>query len=298
MQRITKLVERERLHVVLHIRPRHARVRTREHPQLRWRHAHRPAAVERVLHADQRLAPPVGGARVERRHAMYLHHAAQLQMVLQVLAHTGQRLTHVDAQRLQSLRLTDARQLQQLRRVDRPSREDHLFTRGHRVVLPCPAIRHARTALAVKRERAHLRTGHDGQIGPLRCRTQKTLGRVPTDAVFLVDLEVADTEVVPTVEVARARDAGLHGGFDEGLQHLPLQALRFDAPFAAGAVPFVGTAVVVLAGLEERQHGIPLPRRIAGGGSPAVVVLALAAHVDHAVDRRAAAQYAAARVAE
>ena len=259
VQRIAELVERKRLHVILHIGPRHVRVRAREHAQLRRRHAHRPALVERVLHADERLAPPVRGARVERGHAVHLDHAAQLQVVLQVFSDTRQRLAHRNAERLQTFRLTNAGQLQQLRRVDRAGRQDHLFARGHGVVLPGPAIRHASAALAVKRQRPDLRTRHDGQVRPLRCRAQKALGRVPADAAFLVDLEVADAKVVAAVEVARARDARLHGRLDEGLQHLPVQALRLDAPFAVGAVPFVGTAVVVFAGLEERQHRIPFP---------------------------------------
>ncbi len=75
-----------------------------------------------------------------------------------------------------------------------------------------------------------------------------------------------------------------------------MQPLRLHPPFAAGAVPGVGTAVVMLRGLEERQHRVPPPRIVTGQRRPAVVVLALAAHVDHPVDRRAAAQHAAARI--
>ena len=54
--------------------------------------------------------------------------------------------------------------------------------------------------------------------------------------------------------------------------------------------------VVVLVRTEPRQHLVPRPAGIAQG-SPAVVVGALTAHVDHAVDRGAAAQHAPARIA-
>jgi hypothetical protein len=115
-------------------------------------------------------------------------------------------------------------------------------------------------------------------------------------AAALVDLEVVDAEIVPGVEVLGARDARLLAGRDERLENVPAQAVRLHPPFAAGAVEFGRAAVMVFAALEQRQHGIPAPAGVADGRRPAVVILALAAHVDHAVDRRAAAEHAPARI--
>ncbi|MNV79421.1 hypothetical protein D3C71_1729740 [compost metagenome] len=59
----------------------------------------------------------------------------------------------------------------------------------------------------------------------------------------------------------------------------------------------IGALVEILALFEERQHVIPAPAGTAHL-SPEVVVAGLAAHVDHAVDRRAAAEQFSAWVAE
>ncbi|MCY1372652.1 hypothetical protein D9M69_598740 [compost metagenome] len=58
-----------------------------------------------------------------------------------------------------------------------------------------------------------------------------------------------------------------------------------------------GAGKVIFTLLEQWQYVSPAPARIAVGG-PAVVIAGLAAHVDHAVDRGAAPQHLAARVAQ
>ncbi len=63
---------------------------------------------------------------------------------------------------------------------------------------------------------------------------------------------------------------------------------------AAGAVVGVLAALVVLRALEVRQHVVVAPA-LAAGGRPAVVVGAVAADVDHRVDRAAAAEHPAPR---
>ena len=76
-----------------------------------------------------------------------------------------------------------------------------------------------------------------------------------------------------------------------------LHPRRLDPPLAAGAVELVGAPPVVLRALEVGQHVVPGPAGIAEL-APVVVVGRLAAHVDHAVDRRAAAQHLAARIVQ
>ena len=68
--------------------------------------------------------------------------------------------------------------------------------------------------------------------------------------------------------------------------------LRAKADDRLRTVVLTGAGEVVFAGLEQRQHIVPRPARIAFA-RPTIVVACLAAHVDHAVDRRAAAQHLA-----
>ncbi|MNE37513.1 hypothetical protein D3C80_1313670 [compost metagenome] len=76
---------------------------------------------------------------------------------------------------------------------------------------------------------------------------------------------------------------------------MPGQALAFHPPLAARAVQVAIPAEVILHLEEQRPQLFPAPAGVAFGG-PAVVVTGLAAHVDHPVDRRAAAEHLAARV--
>ena len=85
-----------------------ARITARESAELRRRHAHRPAALERIFQPDQRLAPERVRLRVERLHAFDLEHRADLQVVLQVLADPRQRVLHADAVLLKQRRRPDA----------------------------------------------------------------------------------------------------------------------------------------------------------------------------------------------
>jgi len=158
-------------------------------------------------------------------------------------------------------------------------------------------------------------------------RAQEGLGGVPAPSLALVDLEIRHAVVVAPVEILGGRDAGLLSGLRKGIQHIPAQALFLHPPFAARgalAAPSVGAlvrgraaveagpfllicaawsrvlrrveAVVVLVGHEGGQHLLPAPRVVAGQCGPLVVVARLAAHVDHAVDARTAAQHLAARI--
>ena len=88
MQRLTKSVQTQRLHVVFDIGERLLRAAAGESTQLRWRHAHRPTALEHIFHANLGLAPPTIGQRVERLHALHFKDRADLQMVLQISADT------------------------------------------------------------------------------------------------------------------------------------------------------------------------------------------------------------------
>ncbi len=72
---------------------------------------------------------------------------------------------------------------------------------------------------------------------------------------------------------------------------------RLDPQLAADRVRRAGPEEVILVALEQRQHVVPAP---AGEPelAPVIVIGGLAAHVDHGVDGRAAADHLAARVGQ
>ena len=67
----------------------------------------------------------------------------------------------------------------------------------------------------------------------------------PTKTGTLIDLKVAGTFVVPTIEICGGRDARLIGCIAKRVEDLPGQARGLDTPFATGAVEFAFAAVVV-----------------------------------------------------
>src|SRR3546814_18110745 len=76
-------------------------------------------------------------------------------------------------------------------------------------------------------------------------------------------LEIAAALVVAAVEVLGRRDAALGRRCAKGIEDLPRQALRLDAPLAAAAVAFVAALVVVLRALEVGQDLVPAPAGVA-----------------------------------
>jgi len=97
VQRVAERVQAQRLHMELEVGVRPVGRRTRECAQLRRGHAHRSGAPQRVLEPDQPLAPPTAGQGVERLDAAHLVDRADLEVVLQVGAHSGQIGLHRNA---------------------------------------------------------------------------------------------------------------------------------------------------------------------------------------------------------
>ena len=252
-------------------------------------------------------------------------------MVLQVGAHAGTVFDHRNAVLLQQRCRADARKLEQLCGANAAGAQDHLtLGRCGDHLMTAPDL-HAGATLAAVGLLLDLQAGHLGrgphlEIGTaVAGRAQERLGRVPAPTAFLVHFEVAHALVVAAVEVVCGRNAGLLRGLGKGVKHIPAQALLLDPPFAPGlvvaqqgavavsrlaleihqlggntlgAVQCVGAFVIVLMVLEVGQGIVPAPGLVARQLRPLVVVARLAAHVDHAVDARAATQHLAARVAQ
>src|SRR5579864_7977392 len=213
-------------------------------------------------------------------------------MILQVFADTTQIVHDVQAKVLQTRTVTDAGQFEQLWRVDGARTQHDFAARFREVVGAAAAVLDADTATVFEDESLCQRAGDHREIRTLLCGTQKGLRGIPADTALLVDIEVADAGVVAAVEVIGGGDAGLLRGLREGLEDLPLQALFLYAPGAACAMRFAGAPVIVLAAFEDGKDGVPCPRWVVSQARPFVVVFALTAHVDHAVDRRTTAQHA------
>ena len=298
VQRVAELVERQRLHVPLDVRGLPLRVAAGEGAELRRGHRQRAGPEQQVLQSHRRLAEQRVHPPVQRDGVRHLVDAADLQVVVQVLPDAGQVAEHVDAALLQQGAGADARQLQDLRRADGAGGQDHLAPRrqplaGQQLDPGCARA----GAVRFDRDAPHLRVGPHGQVRPLPDRAQERLDAAPAPAAALVHLEVGVAEVVAPVELGDLRNPALLGGVPPGVEDLPAHAPLFDPHLAAGPVAFVGAVLVVLRALEHRQHVVPAPAAVAER-RPVVVVALLPAHVDHRVDRGAAAEDPPAGVAD
>src|SRR5262249_45022021 len=123
-------------------------------------------------------------------------------------------------------------------------------------------------------------------------------------AASLVDMKVGAAGVVAPVELIDRGDAHLGSGGLPGVQDLPAHPRTLNADLAAGAVPLVGATEVVFQLLVDRQRfawtvrAAPKPSLVTDSLRPQGVVAGLAAHVNHRVDRGAAADHPAPRVVD
>src|SRR5581483_8772051 len=111
----------------------------------------------------------------------------------------------------------------------------------------------------------------------------------PADRIPGAGRQVVDVGAVFEAELLRRRD-------DRLARRRPL-AHRRGGEKPAGAVNLGGLALPVLGLLEIGQHVVPAPAAVAELG-PVVEILGLAADVDQPVDRRRAAEHAAARIGD
>ena len=146
--------------------------------------------------------------------------------------------------------------------------------------------------------------GDDRQVRSRHGRAKKRLCRAYPDAAALVHLKIRGAEVVATVEFGDLRNPALLGSVSPSVEDRPIDAPLLYPQFVPAcrfrrrcAVEFVRAVLVVLRAFEDRQHVVPTPAAIAEF-CPVVVVARLSAHVDHRVDRRAAAEHLATGVAD
>jgi hypothetical protein len=94
-------------------------------------------------------------------------------MILQMRAHAGQIVQHLDALFAQMRRRADPRQHQQLRRVDRPAAQHHLAPGLKHAPLPRLLDLEAAGPAPVEQDAPRQRVGQHRQIGAFEHRMRK-----------------------------------------------------------------------------------------------------------------------------
>ena len=220
---------------------------------------------------------------------------ADVRVVLQVLADRQVDARH-DAVRLELGADPDPRQHQDLRGVVGAGGEDDLALGVQLGELVAALDLHADGAPAVEQDPRAQRFGdHREVLARLPQRgAQVGHGGAATHSVALGELVVADAVLLGAIEVVVARVPGLLGGLEEGVHERMPGAPIADGERTPDAVQLAGAALVVLGTQEVGQHRVPSPP-LRAERFPLVVVGTVAAHVDHGVHRRGAAQHLAAR---
>ena len=261
--------------------------------EIRRQHAAPFAAKTRQLAQHAQAAAHGHAHRVDAARAVA---EDEIRMILQVAADAGQVGVHGDALLLEFAARADARQHQQLRRLQRAGREYDFTPRAQRADLATLPHLDADRARAVEQDAQHLRVRLDRQVVAAADVRQQVRARcAPPFAVLLRDLVEADAFLLRAVEIVGERQAGLPRGFQVARMERVAGAQVAHPQRAVAAVPRIVEALVVLAQAEVRQHVVVAPAFVAERG-PAVVVDAMAADIDHRVDRRRTAQHLAARL--
>jgi hypothetical protein len=176
----------------------------------------------------------------------------------------------------------------------------HLAPRMDALDVAAAAHLHAHGAAMLDHHAQRLRVREHREVGA-RHRRMQVGGRgraalaVPRAAMELRDLVEARAFLLDAVEVVVEGHARLHRGAHEVLADGARRLLVGHLQRTVGAVQRARAALVALGAAEPGQHVAEGPAA-AAGALPVVVVLAVAAHVEHGVDRARAAEAAPARL--
>ena len=154
-----------------------------------------------------------------------------------------------------------------------------------------------RDALTFETQACRARARQYGQIMTMLDWSQKCLGRIPTKTGSLIDFEIATAFVVAAIEIWRRRNTRLSCGIPKRIQNFPGQPRGLHTPLAPCTMKRTPTRVMVFHPFKQREHIIPAPTFITQR-SPTIVVCTLATHINHAVNRRAAAKHTPARITQ
>ncbi len=186
---------------------------------------------------------------------------------------------------LQQLRLADPGQFQELRRIDRTGADDDLTVRAGLALLPVGGVSHADAALALDQQAFGVRVRLDRQVGPTARGVEIADGGAHSAAAADRHLGHADPVLLRAVIVLGVFDADLAGGLDQRVVERSRFIAFGDLQRPAATAEFVvRVALVAFHVAEDRQHFAVAPAAVAEL-RPGIIVLRLATHEDHAVDR-------------
>src|SRR5258705_7424180 len=115
------------------------------------------------------------------------------------------------------------------------------------------------------------------QVGAMQHWLQEATRRRPAEATLLIDVKVANTGIVPGIEVRRHRDTHFDGGARHAVEDIPSHSRPLHAPLTADTVMFRFPHKMIVKALEDWTHVIPAP---AGKTKlpPMIIISRLAAH--------------------
>ena len=189
-----------------------------------------------------------------------------------------------------------AGQHQELRGLERARRADDFAAGTNLAGLCALPVFDPDCALAFEQNAGRLRSGLDAQIGA-GCQMRMDIGPrgAPAFAVLLRHLIEAEAFVILGIEILTDPKLGLARRLQKGLLHRVIGAQFVDGERAALAVIVAAEIGIVFRALEVGQHVGERPAGVAQR-RPLIVVAAMAANVDHGIDRGGAAEPLAARL--
>ena len=252
----------------------------------------KPGLLQQPFHADPAFAQQVIVCiKRDRFQRLVLH--IDFKMVLQVRTDPRPVGQGRDAVLAQVVGRPDARQHEEFRRVDRTGRNDHLSFGADCLDPALPFDFNAMGALVLKQDTAG-KGADQGQAARLQRRPQIGVGGGPAAALPDGGLHRAEAFLLFAVVIGGIGPTGLLAGLDKGVEQGVLALAPCHVQRAVGAAKGGSAAVPGFHPLEIGQHvGVGPACRAAV--APVVVILAVAAHEDHAVDGRRPAQHLAAR---
>ena len=210
-------------------------------------------------------------------------------MVLQVFTHAGQIMRYRDIVFAQMIGGADAGEHQQLRRGDGAGREDDFAPRFDNCGLAADHAFHANGFPAIEAQLVDEDISFDGEVGALLCRFEIGFGGTAAHAIADIGLRQMRALLQTTVVVVGLRQSpGLARAEEAVIKNVIAVALD-DAHRAIVAALRRGLAEPGLEFFEIGQ-AVRIGPALEAKVFPAVIIFRVAAHPDHAIDRRTSAK--------
>ncbi|ENN86115.1 hypothetical protein RHSP_32539 [Rhizobium freirei PRF 81] len=291
-RRLAVIADGNRQEVILDIRLLDAGRRAQERTGFELVGGAEPLLEEQPLRARDPLhVPGQPGIERHRLHADLLE--IEFHMVLQVRADARSVELHLDPHVAQVLTRSDAGEHQQLRGVERGGGDDHLAVRPDHLDLAVALDFDAGRAAVFDDDLAG-EAADELHVRPFEGRLEIGCRRGPAPAHPGRLFHQAEAFLLAAVVILCRLEACLLAGLDEGVEQRVADVAPAHMQRAVGAAPSLFAAMRMLHPLEVGQH-IGIGPALGAEFFPAIEVLGMAAHIDHAVDRGGAADHLAAR---